>query len=394
MDVQSRLRDAADTPMLPEFLELQEKSIADFKAKREADLKAWEDAIEAKWVGLATKAEKVKVDPRRFLEETFPLPRDDTGEDVVVIETYSRGFSDLVCKLNLAMRSLKVPLGSIKHAQPTSTGDWTIVGRNQKVVDKKYYQSVKEFEPAWKRQREEKARMEERQRKERARKEEEDKNAIQERHQEVIQKSGSIIWDVTGLWRITCPALKAYAVSNTVFTLRIYFERVSGKQQMFAEFNFNAVKGVFRFERQSQAPPKKSSSKKRKRPNEDEIDTDDEEADLEESYNRRSPSPEAFRFGPPDKPSSTKPTWKYRWRGIETGEGQIQLDSDRKSYSITFGGPKGTEMSGTFGGGNFEKCKFSGVKIEMGGKSSIDIGEEWESKNERAHGWAARARWH
>lgn len=94
--------------------------------------------------------------------------------------------------------------------------------------------------------------------------------------------------------------------------------------------------------------------------------------------------------------SAAQPYWNFRWRGRETGEGEIQLYSEDYLCSISFSN-SGTELTGVFNGGCTGQVKFSGVKIcsDSGEEPCYgDADREWESLNEAAHESARVGRWH
>ncbi|KAH6682633.1 hypothetical protein B0J14DRAFT_466945 [Halenospora varia] len=197
-------------------------------------------------------------------------------------------------------------------------------------------------------------------------------------------------WDVRGKYSIKLPAIeKGWNVSD--LTMEIFTEKRSGTPQMFAKFNFLILKGVMRFERQKDLTAKKDkkpdSSRKRKR----ELNSEDED---EYNRDRRSPTPDEFYLSPVTLPSKQHCTWTYRWRGEETGEGEIQARSEHNAYSITFLDPRGTKIKGTFGSEYFSDDEFTGVKIRPGRDSSIDISDEWAEGNEASYDRRCRGRWH
>jgi hypothetical protein len=119
------------------------------------------------------------------------------------------------------------------------------------------------------------------------------------------------------------------------------------------------------------------------------------ERDLSEyDSDRRSPTPESFYLSAPaTKPSPKYPAWNFRWRGAETGEGVIELNSDEKAYTVTFEEPMGTKFTGIFGSNFFDDCQFTGIKLGLGRDSSVNISEEWADRNERAYNYACHHRW-
>jgi hypothetical protein len=94
-----------------------------------------------------------------------------------------------------------------------------------------------------------------------------------------------------------------------------------------------------------------------------------------------------------DKPTARRPTWRYRWRGRETGENEIQLYSDEKVSSITFS-KKGTELVGIFKNDLAGDCKFTGLKINQRATSGHhDPETQWEEHSEEALTYDSHARW-
>ena len=56
---------------------------------------------------------------------------------------------------------------------------------------------------------------------------------------------------------------------------------------------------------------------------------------------------EIFFMNSKDKPRARQRTWRYRWRGRETGEREIQEGSDDEYLSTVTFSNKGIELSGT-----------------------------------------------
>lgn len=210
------------------------------------------------------------------------------------------------------------------------------------------------------------------------------------------------IWDVTGSYEIYCPAIEDERGSDESLSLDVHLEKLEDTYQMFADFNFSIVEGIFRFEKP--VPVSKSEpngSKKRKRE-----DDEDEDGDIDMSgvpiYANRSTTNErtrysekVFHLGPKDKPTARRPTWRFRWRGQETGEGVIELGSDQYVQTITFS-DKGQSLSGTFNCNSTGDCDFTGVK-----KSAAPIPRRrlhpkycWDEYSEEAYERARIERWH
>jgi hypothetical protein len=214
-------------------------------------------------------------------------------------------------------------------------------------------------------------------------------------------------WDVTGSYDIKCPVIQDEYDDTGEHTLDIMSEDTAKGRQLFASFNFGIITGFFRFEsqeaeREASKEIASTSAKvgdKRKREERDDGDEDDyeegEEYHSDEYEGRRSPTPEKFYLGSEEGPSAQNPTWNYRWRGEETGEGEIQLFSDENVYKITFLEPNGTKLKGTFGCEYVTDCEFTGRKISMEpGDLDIDISDAWAERNEISHEKARVGRWH
>ena len=203
-------------------------------------------------------------------------------------------------------------------------------------------------------------------------------------HENMMTASGTDKnWsDVTGLYKIKCAVIEEEYPGDDFrplddLSLRIHQYQNKKGSQMYAEFDFGILRGVFRFERQlNDEPathPQQKTGDKRNREEYDGVDED--EADDSDGYGgRRSPTPESFYLGSIQEPSPTYPTWNYRWRGKEFGETEIDLDADREVYQLTFSGLGGTELTGTVGASALKTCKFTGKKVSMA-KKPIDIAE-------------------
>lgn len=163
-------------------------------------------------------------------------------------------------------------------------------------------------------------------------------------------------WDVTGVWKITCPDFyDSDHYGDDPLTLRIH--RVNGTKvsQMFGEFDFQTVKGWLRFE--DSATPAPSAREKRKRPAWD-----------------------SFLIPLDTKPSPDRAAWNSRWRESgDGGDGYMEHQSDEYQCSMTFVGKGGCTLSATFAS-NFLTCKFTGVKlgtVTTAETSSVSIDDQW-----------------
>ncbi len=211
------------------------------------------------------------------------------------------------------------------------------------------------------------------------------KREAQEAH-EGQKKPKKGTWDVGGVWEIKCPEIENGWDSNGPLTLNIFLEKVRNTHQMFAEFHFNVVEGVFRFMKPVPIPKSEGNNSKKRKWEDEEDEEEDVNMDDYEPYMADSDmdgtsdyTENVFHLGAKDKPTARRPTWRYRWRGCETGEGEIQVASDRNVQTITFS-KKGEELSGTFICDFIGTCHFTGVKngpTKLG--TSPDLEYEWGS---------------
>jgi len=207
-------------------------------------------------------------------------------------------------------------------------------------------------------------------------------------------------WDVRGSYKINCPEIEGgwSPEGDPTLTLDLYLETKQGKQQFYGVFHFRVVEGIMRFMKPIPIPKSESagdSSKKRK--HEDMRDDSDVDMDMVPEYRGNQGlsnyNEKIFFLGAKDKPTARRPTWHYRWRGSETGEGEIQLESDQKVQSITFS-KKGAELQGTIAVDFVGLCHFTGVKVHsQPDDPHVDPEAQWNNNGEEAYEYARKARW-
>jgi hypothetical protein len=212
---------------------------------------------------------------------------------------------------------------------------------------------------------------------------------------------GKHAWDVRGSWDISCPKIEdgwGPQGDDPSLTLDIYLENKNGHHQLFAIFHFRVITGVMRFEKPIPVPKsEKSGTSSNKRKWEEDEDGDVTMDDFP-SYSGGVQASEKytandFYLAATDNPTARRPTWRYRWRGEETGEDEIQLGSDKVVQQITFS-KKGNELSGTFKSDCTGGCHFTGVKIsEQAWGSRVDPEEQWTNRSQDAYDYANRSRW-
>lgn len=407
-DFQKRLREGP-REMSTELAKIETRLNKEFRKRNDL-------AKDEKWKAMETHEEKAEMDATRFLREQFltqeskTIGQSDNG--VVVLKTWDRSEIHVAAEdLDLCHESVDAPIG-VDGSRP-SVNRWIVVGKDESAVYRKLQEIRREAVRA--RQRVEDARIE------RIRKISDDLAA------EAKRSGSKAAWDVTGSWAIKCPYIEEQyghlgqygdpgqyghlGESSNECSLNIHFSQNSEGKHMWAEFDFMIYTGVFRFinpagaGRRSNNPPSavKSGIQSKapmpsKRPRSDDEDEEDEDEEYDEedddSDGRRTPTPKEFFIATNAKPSPSCPKWDYRWRGEETGEGEIALYSDEKLCSITFGGSGGTKLFGIFESDLTPKIEFTGLKIGKGAtRTRKDIDEEWSSRNERAHKRAEVGRW-
>lgn len=85
-------------------------------------------------------------------------------------------------------------------------------------------------------------------------------------------------------------------------------------------------------------------------------------------------------------------TFEFIWRGRETGEGEIQIDSDKNTYEITFDN-HGTTFKATFGCDYVRNLTLKGTKLSHGYGKLRSSARRWNGLSERAHDRESRSRW-
>ena len=210
------------------------------------------------------------------------------------------------------------------------------------------------------------------------------------------KQSATNSWDVRGSYEIRCRDIEEQWGGHSL-TLDIYLEIRNGKRQLYGAFDFNAIEGIMRFERPSRVPKSEMESEKSKKRKQEDLDND---GDLQMDIYPRSArddtgkySEEVFHLRSDEQPTARRPTWRYRWRGHETGEGEIQVNADRAVRSTTFS-EKGNALSGYFKCDYVKDCYFEGIKVCFKPRDKrLDPESKWMSHSEVAHGYASRARW-
>ncbi|KAF1989438.1 hypothetical protein K402DRAFT_391010 [Aulographum hederae CBS 113979] len=368
--LQERLRTGPNT-LKPEFARLSDELRAKWEIQRPIDLeRARREEEEQK--------KKELEEAKSFVDKAFADL--EPGLDAFVLKKDWR-------KLRDSLPALKLKSSTIKDPFPKGWEEWLIIGRDTTAVDSEISSLQEEADQA------RKAEIARQEAEEKAQQEEWDR-----KHKQVMEASHKRgAWDVTGKYIITCDELSSNWDIGKM-TLTIYRADNSSSSEMFARFDFGILTGWFRFEQSSEPKPKSTkkstTGSKRKRAVSDTGD-DDEEDFQNRSHRPWNDGPE-YVLAKTDKPSPKNPTMNFRWRGRDSSERQIQLNSDRDSNAITFSGKGGAKLSGIIETPFAGSCVFTGKKVEManpGAAPRISIQGRWNELNERAYESERVSRW-
>ncbi|MCJ1243977.1 hypothetical protein MMC30_001174 [Trapelia coarctata] len=345
-------------------------------------------ARDEKWNKMETPEEKAEVDTCRYLLEQFGSSQGNS-DPAVVIKTHQRPeLHEAAEKLGLQHESVDAPRKP--DGSRPNVDRWIVIGRSRSSVMDKIREVSRETQRTKQALAGAKA------------------DRTRKLNEEVVSNSKNAArggkWDVTGSWVITCPYMEEqWGRGEDGCSLQISSRVIDGRKQMWASFDFIAITGIFRFIATS--PPggsqRTQASKSSKQPAHSDNDEEDEDEEEDEGYeedeeddSEDTPTPEEFYLTADDPPSPSHPTWNYRWRGEETGEGEIQLYSDEKLCSITFSGVGGTKLRGTFDSDLTGRIEFTGLKTGIASSAGGDPDYKWSSMSESAYEPARVGRWH
>jgi hypothetical protein len=377
-ELQSRIRAALASPsggrMASTMKEEESRLKKEFLAKNALERdRQWREEH-------TTDEQRAEADPERFLREKFfsgkttssSSSNTDVPDTIVLKTSYRSQLHQAAEKLDgLHTQSTDAPL-NVDGTRPY-VDRWIVIGRSSKSVRGKIAEINSEASRT----------LQLVQRK---------RDVLSKAKQAEVLKqmqakscSGSSQWDVSGRWEILCPDLDGYTRHHGAkYSLDlIIVEDGKGHAQMYADFDFVSCEGIMRFANQGKTPAVNTKTgNKRKR--------EDEDNSIYEPQ---------FLLHPPLKPSPQHPTWQYRWRGEDTGNGEIQLYSDEELYSITFKGPGGTECSGLIGVPFHGTAEFTGRKIrttrpQTQSRAWAHAKEAWNRRSEAAYERARVGRWY
>lgn len=213
-------------------------------------------------------------------------------------------------------------------------------------------------------------------------------------------------WNVTGEWEISCPYMeKQWGSGDDGCSLKIGINKPTkdGLVQMYASFDFIVITGIMRFINPN-VPKNAQKGGEELRSDEDNINEDDSDDQDDSDGQDDSDDDKDFLFPNKSLPSSSAREFTFRWRGEETGEGQIQLYSDTKLCSMTFEGSNA--LSGVFKSDLTRDVEFKGIR--KGSKTRterrrpqekreaadwLDPSDAWRSRNGAAYESARVGRW-
>ena len=328
------------------------------------------------WPGLPF-AVKFDKDPGRALKDTFAA-QTSVGPLVVVVDYYEQQNIRTMClKLGIEHQLVEAPIpgffgNSVRCSLVAGTDKANVWAKAKDILA-----------VAHRRDAEHKAQQEafEREQEAAARKREADELAQFAAVQAAaFEREGE--WDLTGVWQITCPEITE-GWGEAELTMAISCDT--------AEHNY-------------------PSSGDDDSEGEYGYDEDEEEAGAADSQRQAAGQSAAgqryyanFNFnvhegimrisGEVGHDNQANCRMSYRWRGRETGEGQIECNSDEVVYKMVFSN-RGTKLAGTFGGGCVGDCEFTGVKVRLGNKQQSSSQEEWRQLSERAWNRECGSRWH
>jgi hypothetical protein len=364
LDLQARLRKYGDKGMSKRMVELRDRM------KREWNEKNFKK-LENEWEA-SDDSEKAQLWPKRFLHEKFIAPP-EKRQDAIVVR---------VADWDIAMEISALDMGitcetTSGHYEPGIRD--VVLGINQQAVRAKSAELSREFE---------RARREEEQAK--AKREREKMEALQKQHTSAVEHEGNLSgnWSVDGIWSICCPYIEEqWGSKGHGCTLEIGLVDDGEHVQMYARFDFIALTGVMRFV--NPQVPFQADDDDRENIYEDEQDSEED-----------GETPAHFLFSRSQLVSSINHEFSYRWRGEETGEGEIQLYSDRALCTLNFLSPN--SLNATFESDLTDKIPFTGVKKK--GQDNAKVGQkrkrvpnvnhEWRSRNGAAYERARVGRWH
>lgn len=381
--LQERLRDYGDKGMGEKISRIRDGMKEDYCRMNDEKLKElWAESDDSK---------KAVLWPEKLLYDIFhakPGTKADTA--VVIVEDWAEGMEKAAKAMNVAYETRRLPLEQYPDGKYVSGIRQVVLGTNVQAVKAKSAELNQERDRANKR--EQVARLE---------REREKAEELRASFSKATKqgKNGKGMWEVSGKWVVSCPSIeREWGSGEPGCTLTIELNEEEGRAtQMWARFDFIVITGVMRF-----VSPEASTwlVQENLLPTYEEEDEDeDDEEDEGEPDDDSDGESAQFLFPSSLLPSSKNKKFQFRWRGEETGEGEIQLRSDQKLCSLEFASPNA--LKGIFKGGFTGDVEFKAYKEDMdkgaGQKRKryypLSIDDAWNARNEAAHERARIGRW-
>ncbi|KAL2012513.1 hypothetical protein VTN00DRAFT_38 [Thermoascus crustaceus] len=381
-DLQGRLREFGgekESAMSAKMAELRDQMKREWSEKNS-------QKVEEEWKS-SDDSRKAQLWPKRFLfEKCLETPERRKVATVVRVTDWANAMEKAAPEMGVEIETMRIPVSMYPDGVYKSGLRDVVLGVDKKAVRAKAAEISRGRDQIRQKEAQEKAEK-------KHKKQEDFEKEYSRAEQHAGKRSG--YWDVGGRWKISCPYIEEqWGRNDDECTLDIHVAD-NGKEsvQMYAMFEFIALTGIMRFVN----PEAEHHS-------DDEKDDDDEPDDEEDDYsNAGGETPDLFLLSETQLPSSKNREFSYRWRGEETGEGEIQLYSDKRLCSLEFTSPN--SLHGTIDGGFLGKVEFRGFKEkslvtdQVGQKrkrrgDAYIANEEWQSRNEAAYERARVGRWH
>lgn len=385
-DLQNRIRGLTGQTMCPLIAMACEEMEADYLTQNK-------DVVDKKW-NLADDNEKARLWPQRLLSETFLVPSAPKEVLVVQVDEWPWRFEEICGQMNILCETRNTPFSERGQMGLRKIA----VGLDPEVVGSKYAELDREAKRLILREREE--------REERHKKADEPFfEKLDLARTRTKEPEGE--WDISGKWIINCPYMEEnWGSEGQKCSIEFEYTKPDalGSAQLYGNFDFIALAGILRVvdpDYQSSKPPGSISSQQQALAIEDNQAKEEEEPtyneDEEDHETLEQPegeviSPAQFILPSTSMPSAKCRKFGFRWRGNETGEGEIQGDSEEDLCSITFENPNA--LSGIFISGLTGEQKFQGFREGVDAETTavnrkrpyaVDPSEAWSGFGDDLH---------
>ncbi|SMR49803.1 unnamed protein product [Zymoseptoria tritici ST99CH_3D1] len=371
-----------DVTIKQEIDNIQQTLDAYRKQKEKEDFERW-------WKDPSVRLElKIDSDAERALTELLekePAVR----SSCLVIQTRSNALKYWAEQYKLACQIVEPP-ESMLQSSYGFWGHWTVIGRPdlvQQQVEKLSQQCNAEKKEA-------KARFDRADKQERiraAQAEEQKRQQLRARRAVLLREAAELAdWDITGSWTVECDVLATHMSEVPAeLTMNIFRDdfRLRDPRDLNGRNADDEYEHRYDFEDEDEAENENADGS-----SDDEEKTMDEPQmprycaefnfDIVEGVMRIYPSVEARR-SPSAFEVKRQPSFKYIWRGRETGESQIHVNSDETVYGIVFK-DGGTSFHATFGGDFIKPVELIGTKVVHGRGQDKSSREKWLDLSESA----------